>query len=233
LVPSTFEAVVILLLAIAPGFIAIATWARAKTWKGFGGDLDTVLRSLVASLLVQVPMFPVALWWGLFPNYQAVGSRAGALFVWLLLTAVIVPVGGGLLLGALYDHFLAPLSREPEDGRQALRIPLKIMGRGPVISLPPALAALLAPKPPAGWDRFVLQHLPEGAFLVLYLADGTQVGGTWEHGSFAMTSPADPSIFLPREWIVDGGGRFAGFVDDTHGVFVPDAATIRRIRVLL
>src|SRR5438309_870772 len=111
MIPNTLQAVVILLLAIAPGYLAIATWARAKTWKGFGGDLDTILRSLVVSLVVQIPMFPTAIWAGLYPDVGHVNTHAGALFLWLLGTVLIIPIGGGLLLSYGYDRWVFPTAR--------------------------------------------------------------------------------------------------------------------------
>ncbi len=83
--PTTAEAVIVLLLAIAPGYVGIATWACAKTWKGFGGDLDTALRALAVSLLLQVPMFPLAIRWRIYadltdPNKFSLAP--GQVFAW-------------------------------------------------------------------------------------------------------------------------------------------------------
>lgn len=215
--PGTVEAVIVLLLAIVPGYLGIATWARAKTWRGFGGDLDTVLRSLAISLVVQVLMFPLALHWDLYPKMaypDQLSHDPRSVFAWLALTILLVPVGGGLCLSILYDRLLFPLSRTPSS-----RLPW--------------YKQLAAPKPPTGWDTFFLQNVPDGSFLLIELEDNSRIGGTWENGAYASTSPAAPAVFMPREWKVNDDLTFGGFVQNSAGVYITDASKIRRIRVLV
>jgi len=50
MVPTSQIALAILLLAIAPGYIAAAAWARSRTWKGPSSDLRTIIQALVLSL---------------------------------------------------------------------------------------------------------------------------------------------------------------------------------------
>lgn len=213
MIPGTLEATVILLLAVAPGYIAIVTWARAKTWQGFGSDLDTILRSLAVSLLVQVPMLPLALVLGLYPNFTHVtGSHAGGLFVWLLLTVLAVPIGGGALASWAYDTWLVPLAKSPE----------RIVSQ-----------RFWAPKPPTPWDRFFSQTVMNGSWLVLRLEDGSYVAGTWEEGSFATTTPNPHGLYLKREWQVSLDGILqADAIPFTGGLFIGDARTIREIHIV-
>ncbi len=166
MLPSTYQAVIILLLAVVPGFVAIVTWARAKTWKGFEGDLDTILRSLVVSLIVQVPMFPLALALGLFPDVNHWQKHVVALFAWLFLTVLLVPVIGGGLASWYYDRFLFPLTQNP---------------------IPPGTDKKLLPQwsPafPTAWDSFFVQSIPNGSWIILDMDDGKYIAGTWETGS--------------------------------------------------
>ncbi|MCU1493687.1 MAG: hypothetical protein JWO62_1451 [Acidimicrobiaceae bacterium] len=61
--PTSEASLVIILLAIAPGYIAAAAWARARTWKGPTGDLRTILQSLVLSAVVQAILVPLTVVW--------------------------------------------------------------------------------------------------------------------------------------------------------------------------
>ena len=58
-IPTTQVALVILLLAIAPGYILVGTWARSRTWRGPSGDFRTLLQALVLSAIVQAVMSPL------------------------------------------------------------------------------------------------------------------------------------------------------------------------------
>ncbi|MGI8824317.1 MAG: DUF6338 family protein [Chloroflexota bacterium] len=177
MLPTTFQALVVLVLAVAPGYIAIVTWARAKTWKGFSSDLDTVLRSLVVSALIQVPMAPLAVWFGLYPDLAQVGRRAWLLFIWLLLTVILLPLLGSAIASSSYDRFLLPLARSDNPSHNE---------------------KIRAPRPPSPWDRFFLQKVPNGSWLVLEL-EGGYVAGSWERGSYAITSPLQHGLYLQRQ----------------------------------
>lgn len=212
--PATLQATVILLLAVAPGYIAIVTWARAKTWQGFGSDLDTILRSLAVSLLVQVPMFPLATLLGLYPTVTHLsGAHAGALFLWLLLTVLVVPIGGGALTSWAYDTWLVPLAKNPQ---------------------PAVNQRFWAPNPPTPWDRFFFQEVINGTWLVLRLDEGTYLAGSWEEGSFATTTPNPHGLYLQREWQVGQDGTLQpDSIPFTGGLFIEDASRIREIRIVV
>ncbi|MDQ2743993.1 MAG: DUF6338 family protein [Chloroflexota bacterium] len=129
------------------------------------------------------------------------------------LTVLVVPVVGGFILSTVYDTLLFPLARQPSAE-------LRWYHR------------LVAPKPPTGWDTFFLQNVPNGSFLLLEFDDNAYIGGTWETGSFASTSPASPALYLPREWKVNVDLSFGGYVANTSGVYIGDPSEIRGIRVL-
>jgi len=63
MLPATYQALLIIILAIEPGFLAVSCWARAKTWKGRGTDLSTILNSLAVSLVIQIAASPLTIAW--------------------------------------------------------------------------------------------------------------------------------------------------------------------------
>lgn len=215
MIPSTIEAATVILLVIAPGYLAIHAWYRAKTWQGFGGDLDTVLRCLAASMLVQVPMFPLAVWAGIYPDVAHPGKHAAALFVWLLATVLLVPLAGGYLAGTLYGYFFLP----DEMGK-------------PATFWAYLWQRLRGIEPPTAWDDAFLYRVPAGSALVIEFTDGSKVAGSWEYPGTAKTSPNTPGLFLPEEWALDEDGNLSHLVPASHGLLIPDARTIRQIRIL-
>ena len=61
-----------------------------------------------------------------------------------------------------------------------------------------------APHPVAKpWD-FIFQQRKQ-YWLILYLKDGSQVGGRYGLKSFASSAPADEQIYLEEVWLVEGG----------------------------
>lgn len=216
---------VVLLLGIAPGYVAIVTWARAKTWTGFGSDLDTVLRSLVASLLVQIPMFPLAVWFGLYPDVSKWNRHALPLFIWLVLAVMILPILGGLAASWYYDRYLFPLTQDPVPTHAKPRwLPAWVDTRLP----------RWKPGFPSAWDQFFVQSIPNGSWVVLDLGDNHYVAGTWESGSYSRTTPAIHGLYLRRQWQVDSdtGDLLADPILNSGGVLIADASIIKGIRVI-
>lgn len=245
MVPTTLESVTIVLLAIAPGYLAIHAFTRARTWQGFRSDLDTVLKSLVASLLVQVPMFPLAIWAGLYANVSNLGGRTWPLFVWLLFTVVMVPVAGGILTAALYDDLLVPLdaaAREALANAQAFQTDEATDREKSVLGSTSSLLSkrwwlafwidLRTAELPTVWDEFFLNEVPNGVMLQVQFIDNTYAAGSWEDPGIAKTSPHQRGLFLPREISVDSDGRLLDYVPNSNGLLIVDGSTIKAIRVI-
>ena len=51
---ASFQALVVALLAIVPGYITIYFWSRNKLWRGLTNDLQTVLKALALSAVKRV-----------------------------------------------------------------------------------------------------------------------------------------------------------------------------------
>ena len=107
MIPTTFQALVVLLLAIVPGFVAIGAWARTKTWKGRGNDLSTVLQSLAVSLIIQVVAAPFSIPF-LFPLRSHLVDHPGRLAVWLGVVAFALPLIGGFAVARVEDTIFDP-----------------------------------------------------------------------------------------------------------------------------
>src|SRR6184192_1398932 len=149
MLPSNFQAVAAILLAIAPGFIATSVWSRARTWKGPSGDLRTALQSLALSGVVQLVLSPLTLWW-LLPVRRHLLDHQVRVVIWLLLAVFVVPVGGGIAIGKLGDWLFGSSSSFSESriGRAVGRI------------WPGA-------PPPSVWDWLFTVRPPYGSFVVV------------------------------------------------------------------
>jgi hypothetical protein len=214
MLPSTFQALAVFLLAIVPRFLATGFWARAKTWKGRPGDLLTVLQSIAVSLVIQVIVAPLTIYW-LYPVRAHLEKYPWRICVWSALVVLIVPWVGGTVLGRLADWVFDP----------------RLMVTGP--SWRRIVAWLFRPAvPPTIWDWLFTANPPDGCFVVLEFTDGRRIAGTYSAGAYALTSPEPQGIFLPEEWALDDHGDLIAPVPGTGGVMLLSSSTIRQIRIL-
>lgn len=209
--PTSEAALVILLLAIAPGFITAAAWARARTWKGPAGDLRTIIQSLVLSAVVQALLMPLTVFW-IVPIRNSLSRYADRLTVWSLLSVVVVPVMLGLASGAITDWIFQPAKDRTRFSK----------------------LANLAPTAPSAWDwLFTGDRVPQSAFLVLEFDNGSRVGGAYAGNSIALTSPEPHGLFLEREWQLDESGNLFCELPSTSGLLIPSTEGLRFLRILV
>lgn len=214
MLPSTFQALAVLLLAIVPGFLATSFWVRAKTWKGRGPDLLTILQSIAVSLVIQVVMAPLTTSW-LYPVRAHLEKYPWRVSIWAALVVLVVPWAGGTLLGRLADVVFDPIA----------------IGTGG--SWRRTLGWLFRPAPPPTiWDWLFTANPPDGTFLVFEFSDGKRVAGTYSAGSIALTSPEPQGIFLSEEWILDENGDLFARLPGTGGVVILNSTNVRQIRIL-
>lgn len=215
MLPATYQALTVALLAIVPGFLATATWSRAKTWRGFSADLTMVLRAIAGSLAIQVIVSPFTIWW-LYPVRHHLDAHPWRIAAWITMVALAAPVVGGRLLAALDDAvFPVRFSEAPLPTWQRL-----------------ADAIWRPAAPPSLWDWFFTVQPPDGTFLV-ELADGTRRGGSFGEGGFALTSPEPHALYLPQEWTLDPDtGDPIVPVPNSGGILFPSDTAIRFVRVV-
>ncbi len=110
------------LLAIVPGYLAVAFWRRAKTWQQPSTDLGTILPALAVSLVIQVVVSPLTIWL-LLPVAGDLPQHPWNLVLWTYITVIVVPFVGGVGLGRLTDLYAAAsawdlfFSRKLPDGQ--------------------------------------------------------------------------------------------------------------------
>lgn len=197
--PTTFEALAIPVFTIVPGYLTIAAWSRAKTRTGLRTDLETTVRSIALSLVIQVLFAPITIRW-IYPFWQSktLASHPGDGGWWLFIVVLALPLLGGTALGLGSDWVFAHIPG-------------------------------LSPVTPSAWDGFFDQRrMPPSDFIVAELQDGKQVGGGWGVGSYAITSPQKQGLVLAVEWELDEAGDPVAPVLDSAGVLIPDATTISR-----
>lgn len=215
MLPTSQAALIILLLAIAPGFIMAATWARARTWKGPSGDLRTIIQSLVLSALVQAILVPLTATW-IFPVRHSLSDYPARITIWVLLSVVVLPVTLGLLSGALGDWLFSPDERSVKGKfRRFINRLSKI------------------PAAPSIWDwTFGVHILPDGAFVVIEFRDGTKRAGVFASESVAMTSPEPHGLFLEKEWVLNEEGDIWYELPGSAGILIPAGEDIMTMRIL-
>lgn len=212
--PTSLEALTVAMLAVVPGFLASATWARAKTWKGPSNDFRTVLQSLAISAVVQLVLLPYTLTF-LYPVRGRLQEHPTRVALYLILAILVMPLVGGRLLSWASDWALDPGS-------------LRDAGR-----VRSVLSWLWKPSPPPSiWDWLFTTNAPQETFLVIEFSDGKRVAGVFAGGSVALTSPEPQGLFLVQEWGLSPEGDLTAPVPGSRGLMITSAANIRSIRVL-
>ena len=214
MIPTTQVAVVIILLAMAPGYITVVTWARNRTWKGPASDLRTIIQSLVLSAVIQSVLSPLTALW-IVPVRDHLDSHPFRIVVWVLLTVIVVPILIGEVGAKITDIMFDPAKD-------------RVSGFANFVN-----KLFPAPTPPTIWDwLFTNDRIPESGFLVLEFNDGTRVAGAFAAESMALTSPEPPGLFMEREWLLDQNGNIVTEVKATGGVLVTNIDEVRLIRIL-
>lgn len=216
--PESWIGLIVALLAIVPGFIASATWSRARTWKGPSGDLRTILQSLALSAAIQVLISPLTVTWIVPVRHDALG-HPWRLAVWLFIGVLTLPVLLGLAAAKLTDLLFDPSNGRRDSAR--------------VRRVSRALSALIgSPIAPSAWDWLFTANIPDGRLVLVEFADGTRAGGAFGAGSIALTSPERHGVFLTQEWLIDASGAFTAPRPGTMGLLIPNIDTVRLVRVI-
>jgi uncharacterized protein DUF6338 len=173
-VPSTIDALAVLVVALLPG--ALYTWSFERMVGRWGiGFSDRLLRFIGISTVLHALVAPVT--YTLWRDYLREDAQPGinALPLWMWGVAILY-VGVPSALGALVAHGF----REDWKGLRAL------MGSSPA---PTAWDAIFAGNP-AGW-------------VLMRMKSGRWIGGEYAAGSYAGGYPEPADLFLSKEFHVD------------------------------
>lgn len=209
---KTSEALVILLLAVVPGYIAIALWRRTKTFERAATDLRTILPALAVSLVIQIIASPLTMKL-LLPVRNDWVNHPKEVAIWAAVVVILIPVVGGVGLGRLSDLLIQSGTGSPNTITKVLR-------------------RILPQVPPSPWDLFFLLGVADGDFLIIELNDGTKLAGLYSQPSFIATSPQVQGIYLASEWLLDSDGNIDELVPASKGFLIPRADNIKYVRVL-
>lgn len=217
MVPTTGEALLVLLLAVLPG--AMFTFGFERQAGAFGVTLaDRVLRFVAVSTA-----FTAAYAWPVFlaRNPLLSGDLDAGRFALLWVSAVVglsLPLVCGTTIGALYA------TRRTRAGWPWLRRGLLTPDRETRL-----LRWVLGPDPaPRAWDH-VFSERPT-AYLRVRTTSGGWVGGAFASESYAGGFPQDGDLYIEEAWPVDEQGLF-GSASLGYGIYVP-AATIAYVEIV-
>lgn len=212
---TTFEALIVALLAIVPGYITIWFWSRNKMWRGLTNDLQTILKCLAISAALQVAIAPYTLI-VLYPIRNNPADHPWPFFIWLIALVLLLPYTAGRLLNKateVYEKVM--LAAENKNiGARLLRV---VLPEG---------------APPSAWDAVFSEELPDGCFLILEYKDGSRIAGGYGKKSQVLQSPEPHGIYLIEEWTVDENGNIDSKVPNSCGVLVTDISDLRCVRIL-
>ncbi len=222
MVPTTTAALAIFLAAIVPGYLTNYFWSRNKTWKGLQNDLQTIIKSITLSAVIQVLVLPYALL-QLYPVRDHLDLHPYRVAGWLILTMLVLPYLLGRVAAGVTDWLFSPAAiyAAPVDHQSWTRR-LQTLGRW--ITEPAAQ--------PSAWDWTVTADRLDGCYVVITWKDGSQTAGTFGIGSAAFTTPERQGLYLRTEWLLDEDGDFDEAVPNSAGILIPNLDEVRSIRLL-
>jgi hypothetical protein len=204
--PTTAEALAVVLLSIVPGYLARTAWARGKTFRLPTSDLTVIVQSIAASLVIQIVLSPLTITWILSVDNE-LGSHPWRVAGWAV-AMLIVSVAGGFLFGVISNSF--------------------------VFIRPLWLRRALTPALPTMWDIAHIEgKIPKLSLLVVEYSDGRRVAGAFAGKSAATTSPERHGLYLEEEWDVGADGVPTTPVANTGGVVMAEMADVRCVHVFL
>jgi hypothetical protein len=216
-VPTTLTALMIVLLVIVPGFVATTMWGRSRTWKGHASDFRTMLLSVAISGVIHVISAPLTILW-IIPARGDLIGHSYRVAGWAALVVLVIPTGLGIGAARFSDWFQGPMLKATDlQSLGIFRRVWAVLVRGGVT--------------PSIWDWVFEVEPPDERYVVLTFSDGSRIGGVFEAGSYALTSPETHGLFLTKEWVLDENGNFIAEIPGSQGVMI-DASEVRSLRIL-
>ncbi len=171
--PSTFEALAVVLVALLPG--GLFMWAVERLVGRYGiGFSDRLLRFVGVSTVLHVFAAPATynIWHDYFRTDAVTRSETLPLWMWPVVAAyVIVPIALGTLLGLALNRY---------------SLPDVVAGSNPA---------------PTAWDH-LFSNSPEG-YVRMKLKSGVWIGGTYTANSYAGGYPEPADVYVSEAVEVD------------------------------
>lgn len=201
--PNTIEALIVIVLLVAPGFLAWQVLS-ARIPSVFRSNTHFFVVSFQLSILVHLFISPLTYIWAgrvveLWQNFNKVSNIGRVefdwlVFFWLMLVLFVGPIFLAYILSSIWRA----------NWSQSI---LSIIGLSRVDLTPQA------------WDWFFLTE-EKGCWIVAELNDGTKVGGEFGDNSFVSISPHGRDIFLEKLYEITEDGNFGEKLNDTIGGWI-------------
>jgi hypothetical protein len=192
--PSTLEALVIVVLVLAPGYVlslfaaGVIPFARPDK-----PDAIALLPTITCGALTHAVLSPWTLRVLEYYRDDALASHAGELVAWGICLILVAPA----LLGIAAGQF---------SNLDSVDRVLDKIGLGYIDRMPSA------------WEYVLRRERP--AFVRIYLSSGVVIGGAFSTGSFASTTEGKADIYLEVGWEMDSDGKFIRPLAGSAGVWV-------------
>ena len=201
--PSTIEALFVIVLLVAPGFLAWQVLS-ARIPSVFRSNTHLFVVSFQLSVLVHLLVAPLTyLWakrivdlWQIFNNTSNIKGVDfdWTVFSWLILILFVGPILLAYLLSSIWRA----------NWSQSI---LARIGLSRVDLIPHA------------WDWFFLAE-EDGCWIVAELDDGSKVGGEFGTNSFVSISPHGRDIYLEKLYEITEEGKFGDELKDSIGGWI-------------
>lgn len=190
----TIEALIIIGLVIAPGYIC-ARFARGViAFSANTGDLRSLLPAITLGTLVHIIVSPWTSNIFTFYEHGTLEHHRPQFVAWGLFAVILVPVLLGVGIGWL--------SNQPRVDGLLDRIGLGYIDRTP-----------------SAWD-FVMR-LQQGLWVRVWLHGVTEpIGGRYDKESFASLAQDRPDLYIQEVWLLDEDDNFLEPYPDSFGIWI-------------
>lgn len=192
-IPATFEALIIIVLILVPGFLFLLLSRGAIAHSSELADFRYLLLVVSTGVVLQAMAWPFGGLW-IVKNYTGgtLDDQQAWALVWFLMVTIVWPVTASVIFNLV-------ILSDRVDGW------LNKMGVGYDDRLPTA------------WDYF----LRRGPFWVkVYLKDDQVIPGEYGGVSKAGTSSKSKDLYLQQLWEVDEEGEFKEPLHDSGGAWI-------------
>jgi hypothetical protein len=193
-IPTTYEALIIVVLVFVPGIILSQLVRSAISFYPDAFNAWHFVAMGATGLFLHTLVFPF--WTRFVLDWYLSGTLEEhwlSSYLWFVMVIFIWPVIAGLLIAwavrqQVMDHMLNRLGMSYVD------------------------------RTPTAWDWAV--RIPQTRWVRIYLIDGEVIGGWYGRKSFASLTHSKQDIYLEEMWLLDENGTFSEPHVNTDGVWV-------------